>query len=72
MSKGIYIFASSEDSGFSFNTPDDFQIQLANYVDLNSNWVCCVKELQIDFFSNDTFLHDILIMSDICTRCILA
>ena len=67
MEREFFIYISSEKSklDFPFNTTDDFLIQLPEYITFDSNWVCSLKEINLNFLttSKDT---DILVMSDIC------
>ena len=68
MEREFFIYISSEKSklDFPFNTTDDFQIQLPEYITFDSNWVCSLKEINIHFSPSATVDNDILIMSDIC------
>ena len=68
MEKEFYIYISSENSkvDFPFNTSDDFQIQLPEYLTLDANWVCCLKEINLLFVTAESTIDELLVMSDIC------
>ena len=68
MEKEFYVYISSENSklDFPFNTSDDFQIQLPEYLTLDTNWVCCLKEINLHFLTTESSITEILVMSDIC------